>query len=84
MAATTNIGGLNARKAIGMNAKPAIGVGTVRPCATRSAIPVNSARVPTEMMFSGLGIRVRKKPFITANVPAMTMPHSLRTIAPAA
>ena len=83
-AATTNMGGLKARKAIGMNAKPAIGVGTVLPCATRSAIPVSRASVPTEMMFNGLGIRVRKKPFMTANVPANTIPHSLRTMAPAA
>jgi hypothetical protein len=84
MVATTNMGGLNARNDTGMYAKPAIGAGMVLPCATRITIPVISATVPTLMMFSGFGIRVRKNPLSTANVPASTIPHSLRTTAPAA
>ena len=64
--ATTNIGGLKARKAAGRNATPASGVGTRRPCAARSAKPVMNATVATEMMFNGFGSRVRKNPLITA------------------
>ena len=82
--ATTSIGGLNARKDVGISAMPPTTAGMRWPLATRSAMPVTSATVATEMMFSGLGRRVRKNPFITPNVPATITARSERTTAPAA
>ena len=81
--ATTSMGGLNPRKAVGMRANPATAGGIRLPCATRTAMPVMSAMHPTEMMLSGLGNRVRKKPLSTPKRPAHTMASSERTKAPA-
>ena len=82
--ATTSIGGLKARNEVGMSAMPPTAGGTRRPCATRSAMPVTTAMVATEMMFNGFGRRVRKKPFNTPKVPATTTASSERTTARAA